>query len=79
VALATPKSVCPWWWWRRRRRRRVKAESGGGGGGGGGGACKPSAKCRWGMQVDASALFVGAGVGVSGPERERRKEETRMR
>jgi hypothetical protein len=34
------------------------------------------------MQVDASALFVGAGVGVSGPEtreRERRKEETRMR
>jgi hypothetical protein len=40
-------------------------------------ACKPSAKCRWGMQVDASALCVGAGVGVS--ERERRKEETRMR
>ena len=37
--------------------------------------CRPSAKCRWGMQVDASALFVGAGVGVSGPEtREREKK-----
>ena len=45
-------------------------------------ACKPSAECQWGMQVDASALRVGAGVGVSGPEareREGRKEETRMR